>query len=129
MSIRTSISIFLAMIGLMVVISILYFANNFYESQQAKPFEEIQRWTFSLKDPIGVEVQAKTKLVSGKLLVSIDVIGYPKYFSDSRNVNASLFFTFLDKDEFKVVSRPVSLSEFTTLVDDSGEKNGLSIQF
>lgn len=128
-SLRTATSIFLAFLGLIAVVSIFYFAKNHYEKQQAKPFEEIKYWTVSLKEPIGVEVQAKTKVLSDKLLVSIDVIGYPKYFSDSRNTNASLFFTFLDKDEFKIISRQVSLSDFTKLVGDSGEKNGLSIQF
>ena len=128
-SLRLATAFFLALVGLAIVICIFFWAKDSYDNQQAKPFEEVRSWEFDLKDSIGVETQAKTKLVSGTLLVSIEVIGYPKYFSDPRNFNASLIFEFLDKDGFRIISKPVKLSEFTTVVGKSGEKSGLGYQF
>lgn len=122
-------AIFLALIGLAIAIGIYSWAKDSYDKQQAKPFEEVRDWKFDLKDPVGVEVLARTKFVAGTLLVSAEIIGYPKYFSDPRNLNASLIFEFLDKDGFRIISKAVKMSEFTTVVGKHGEKTGLSTQF
>lgn len=128
-SLRTAVAFFIALIGLAITIGIYSWLKDSYDRQEAKPFEEVRDWKFGLKDSIGVETQARTKLVAGTLFASVEVTGYPKYFSDPRNVNASLIFEFLDKDGFKIISQPVKLSEFTTVVGKNGEKTGLSYQF
>lgn len=128
-SLRTATAIFLALLGLAVVIGAYSWAKDSYDRQQAKPFEEVRDWKFDLKDAIGLEVKAKTKLVAGTLLVSVDVVGHPKYLADPRNSNASLIFEFLDQDEFKIISKPFRISEFTTVVGKGGEKTGLIYQF
>lgn len=128
-SLRTASAIFLALIGLAIAIGIYSWAKDSYDKQQAKPFEEVRDWKFDLKDSIGVEARARTKLVANTLLVSVEVTGYPKYFSDPRNLNASLIFEFLDKDGFRIISKPVKMSEFTTVVGKDGEKTGLGYQF
>ena len=120
---------FLALLALAVVIGIFIWAKDNYNRQQAKPFEEVQNWSFDLKDTLGVEAHARTKLVSNTLLTTIEIIGYPKHFSDSRNTNAFLIFDFLDEDGFKITSKSVKISEFTNMVDSNGEKAGLSYQF
>ncbi|MEV3817093.1 hypothetical protein RI537_13355 [Aeromonas salmonicida] len=127
-SLRTATAISLVLLGLAIAIGIYSLAKDFYEKQQAKPFEEIRVWKFDLKNPIGVEVQARTKLVAGNLLGFIEVIGYPKYFSDLRNVNASLIFEFLDKDGFRIISTPVKISDFTIVVGKDGKNTGLGYQ-
>lgn len=128
-SLRTAAAIFLALISLAIAIGIYSWAKDSYDKQQAKPFEEVRDWKFDLKDSIGVEAQARTKLVAGTLWASVEVIGYPKYFSDPRNLNASLIFEFLDKDGFRIISKPVKMSEFTTVVGKDGQKTGLGYQF
>ena len=128
-SLRTAAAIFLALIGVAIAVGIYSWAKNVYDRQQAKPFEDVRDWRFSLKDAVGLETRVRTKLVASTLLVSIEVIGYPKYLSDPRNLNGSLNFEFLDKDDFKIISKPVKISEFTTVVGRGGEKTGLVYQF
>lgn len=128
-SLRTAVAIFLALIGLAIAISIYSWAKDSYDKQQAKSFEEVRDWKFDLKDAIGIKTRAKTKLVASTLLVFVEVIGHPKYFSDPRNLNSSLIFEFLDKDGFRIISKPVKLSEFSTVVGKGGEKTGLDYQF
>lgn len=128
-SLRLAAAIFLALIGVAIAIGIYSWAMNTYDRQQAKPFEDVRDWRFSLKDEIGLETKAKTKLVGSTLLVSVGVIGYPKYLSDPRNLNGFLIFEFLDKDGFKIISKPVKISEFTTIVGKGDENAGLAYQF
>lgn len=128
-SLRTAAAIFLALIGVAIAVGIYSWAKNAYDRQQAKPFEDAREWRFSLKNAIDLETKAKTKLVASTLLVSVEVIGYPKYLSDPRNLNGYLIFEFLDKDDFKIISKPVKISEFTAIVGKGGEKIGLVYQF
>lgn len=128
-SLRTAIAIFLALIALTIAIGIFAWAKDSYDKRRAIVYEEVRNWKFSLRDTLGVEAHAKTKLVAGNLLGSIEVIGYPKYFSDPRNSNGSLNFEFLDKDGFRIISKRVQLSEFTTIVNEDGGKTGLTYQF
>lgn len=128
-TLRATVAFFLALIGLAIAIELYSWAIDSYDKQQAKPFEEVRNWKFDLKDSVGVEAKAKTKLVGGTLLASVEIIGYPKYFSDPRNANASLIFEFLDKDGFRIISKAVQLAEFTTVVGKNGEKTGLGYQF
>lgn len=126
---RVAIAMFLALVGLAAVVAIYLHIKESRELEAAQPFEEVRNWQFDLKDPLGVGVRARTKLVAGRLLVSIDVNGHSKYFVDSRNREGSLNFEFLDKDGFKVVTHPVKISEFTTIVGNNGEPIGLQYQY
>lgn len=128
-SLRTAVAFFFALIGLAIAIGSYSWLKDSYDIQEAKPFEEVRDWNFDLKDSIGVETKARTKLVAGTLMASVEIIGYSKYFADPRNANASLIFEFLDKDGFKIISKPVKLSEFTTVVGKSGGNAGLRYQF
>ena len=74
-SFRTAIAIFLAGIALIVAVALYAWAKESYDKRQAVPYESIRDWKLDLKDPLGLDVRAKTKVVSGKLLVSIDITG------------------------------------------------------
>jgi|GEM_PF-3211039 len=128
-SLRLAAAFLLALVGLAITIEGYSWAKDYYDNQQAKPFEKVRDWEFSLAESIGIKTQAKTKLVNGSLLASIEVIGYSKFFSDPRNLNKSLIFEFLDNDGFKIISKPVEMSQFTTIIGNNGEKVGLSYQF
>jgi hypothetical protein len=128
-TVRVAIAIFLALVALSAVVAIYLQIKESREREAARPFEEVKTWQFDLKEPLGVGVVARTKLVAGRLLVSIEVTGHAKHFVDPRNREGSLNFEFLDKDSFKVVSHPVKMSEFTTVVGKSGEPIGLRHQY
>ncbi len=126
---RVAIAIFLALVGLTAVVAAYLHVKEARELDAAKPLETVRDWQFDLKDSLGVNVLARTKLVSRKLMVSIDVAGHSKYFLDARNREGSLNFEFLDKDGFKVVTHSVKLSEFTTMIGKNGEPIGLQHQY
>jgi len=125
---RLTIAVFLALVGLAALVAIYQHVRESRKLEAAKPFEEVKNWQFDLKDPLGVDVRARTKLVASRLLVSIVVNGHSKYFSDPRNREGSLSFEFLDKDGFKLAAHTVKISEFTTIVGKSGEPIGLQHQ-
>ena len=126
---KVAIAICLALVAVSAVVAIYLQMEESRELEAAVPFEAVKTWQFDLKDSLGVGVDARTKLVAGRLLVSIEVAGHSRYFIDPMNQEGSLNFEFLDKDGFKVVSHPVKLSEFTTLVGKSGEPIGLRHQY
>lgn len=128
-TLRIAISIFLALVGLAAVIAAYSHVMESREREAAKPFEEVRSWQFDLKDQLGASILAKTKLVSGRLLVSVDVDGHSKYFADPRNQDRSLNFEFIDQDGFKVATHAVKLLEFMTTVGKSGEPIGLQHQY
>lgn len=128
-SLRTAIAIFLALIALSIMIGFFLGVKDYFDKQRAVVYEEVRGWEFNLKDTLGVQAHAKTKLIASKLLGSIEVIGYPKYFSDPRNSNGYLNFEFLDKDGFRVIFKSVKISEFTTIISGDGGNAGLSYQF
>lgn len=126
---RNALAIFIALAGLAAVVAIYEQVNESQKRDAARPFEEVRNWQFDLKDQFGADVHTKTKLVAGKLLVSIDVVGYSKYFSDPRNQSGSLNFQFNDKDGFIVASHSVKMTEFATKVGKAGEPIGLQYQY
>jgi hypothetical protein len=128
-TVKVTVSVFLALVALFAAVAIYLQIQESREREAAMPFEEVKPWQFDLREPLGVAVGARTKLVSGRLLVSIEVTGHSKYFVDPRNQEGSLIFEFLDKDGFKVVSRTVKISEFTTVVGRAGEPIGLRHQY
>jgi len=128
-SLRIAVSIFVALVGLTIVIAAYSAAKDAYAKHQLKPLEQTRSWHSDLPKSLELNPNARTKFLDGNMLVSIKVLGYPKYLLNPANANASLTFEFLDKDGFKIISKPVQLSEFTTNVDEQGQKAGLSYQF
>ena len=78
-SFRTVLAIFLAGIGLIVAVALFLAAKNAYDKHQATPYESIREWREDLKDGLGLQVLAKTKVIAGKLFVAIEIDGYPPY--------------------------------------------------
>lgn len=126
---RLALAFFIALGGLVAAIAIYAHLKDTREREAARPYEDVRDWQTDLRDRLGLDVHAKTKLVSGRLLVSIDVAGHPKYLDDQRNQTGSLNFEFLDKDGFKLSSHSVEISEFSTIVAKSGESTGLRHQY
>lgn len=124
--------LFFAGLALAISIALFSWATDSYRNSQAKQYETIKEWSADLSTNLGLQLQAKTKVVSGKLLLSVDVVGYPAYLSDprlaERNQKAQLIIYFVDQDGFRVFSKPIELSEFSGIVGAKGEKIGLRTQ-
>jgi hypothetical protein len=127
-SLRVAVAIFLALLALSLVIALFVWGKDTYDKRQAAPYESLREWSADLKDALGLDVKARTKVVSGTMFVAIDIAGYPAFLSAPGNQKAQLLFDFLDKDGFKLLSKDIDLSEFTTIVN-GGERTGLHYQF
>lgn len=128
-SFRTTVSIFFALVGLVIVIASYSAIKDFYVKQQLKPLEKARPWHYELGKSLGLDAYARTKFLDGNFMVSLQILGYPGYLLNPKNMNAALIFEFMDNDGFKIISKPIQLSEFTTIVDEQGQKTGLSYQF
>lgn len=124
--------LFLAGLALAITISLYSWVTDSYKNSQAKQYETIKEWSADLSTNLGLQLQAKTKVLSGKLLLSVDVVGYPAYLTDprlaERNQKAQLIIYFVDQDGFRVFSKPIELSEFSGIIGTKGEKVGLRTQ-
>lgn len=127
-ALKSATSFFIALLGILIIIWLYSLGKDAYTNLQEKPYETVKFWNTDLKNALGITVQARTKLISGKLIVLVDVDGYSKYFSDPRNKDGSLNIEFYDKDEFKVHSETIKLSDFTTIVDTNNSESGLQAQ-
>jgi len=127
-ALKTAVAFFLAMMGVLIVIWLYGLADDAYMKQQEEPYESVKIWNTDLKNALGITIQTRTKLISGNLMMFVEVDGYPKYFSDPRNRGGSLSIEFYDKDGFKVHSETIKLSEFTTIVDSNNSESGLQAQ-
>lgn len=124
--------LFLAGLALAIVIGLCAWAAKSYEHRQAQQYESIREWSADLSENLGLRLHAKTKVVSGRLLLSVDADGYPAYLADPRlaeqNRKAQLILHFMDSDGFRVLSQPIKLSGFSAIVGTKGEKVGLRTQ-
>jgi hypothetical protein len=114
---------------------LIYGYISFTESQTLKEeekYETLKDWMVKL-DPIDMTAYLKTKVVRGEMFVQFDLRGYPEWLRNPslalKNRDEEFILQFNDKDGFKIYERRVKLSEFTTVLNDKGEKKGLSFQF
>lgn len=127
-TVRTATAIFLALLALIATVAGVSWAKATYEERQAKPYETIHEWKVDMREPLALDVRGKTKLVGNKLLASFEVAGYPQYMSAPKNQSAQLIFEFLDSDGFRVLTKPVAISEFMSIVGKDGKPTGLQYQ-
>jgi len=60
---------------------------------------------------------------------TVEVNGYPAYLAYPWNASRSLNFIFVDQDGFTVLTKSVTISEFTSIIDGNGKKTGLTYEF
>jgi hypothetical protein len=124
---RLTAAIFLSLFGILIVVTVYGYSVDFYEAQKNKKYEVVKDWNYDLS-MIGVNVLAKTKVVSGKLYFSLNIAGYPEYLNAPSNRGRDFIFQFLDADDFVLFEKRVSLSEFSKHVDDKSKPIGLNYQ-
>ena len=128
-SLRTTLAIFLALLALTAVIAIFIWGRDYHDKQQAQPYEVVKEWVADVKQALSLDIRVRTKVVDGKLLASVEADGYPLYLKAPKNKNSQISIEFVDKDGFKVFSKSVQISEFTSIVDRNGQNSGLDHQF
>ena len=130
---KIAIALFLAAIGLLLVIWGYSSLSDAWDKQQAKQYEVIKLWPVDLKEYLQFNLLAKTKLADGRLFAIVDTEGYPAYLSDPRlqikNNEASISLIFQDKDGFKLHSKTIKISEFSSIIDSANKKTGLRYEF
>lgn len=103
------------------------------EKADARQYEAIKPWPVDLKENLQMTLLARAKLVDGRLLVAVNIDGYPAYLTDPRlqakNSDAGITLLFQDKDGFKVHAKSIAIREFSGIVDSKGARSGLRYEF
>lgn len=128
-TLRTAVAIFLSLLALLVIGVIVAWVMDYQKRQEAKPFEEMKFWSLKSSGNLGLDFFVRTKLIDGKMMCVVSLMGYPKYLNAPLNQEREFTFEFHDADGFQLFSRAVKVSDFTGIVGSDGERNGLTYQF
>jgi hypothetical protein len=130
---KVATAIFLAVVALSVLGWGAWKFQDMKEKADARQYEPIKLWPVDLMENLQVKLMARTKLVDGRLLVEVNIDGYPAYLTDPRlqakNRDAGITLLFQDKDGFKVHAKPIAIREFSGIVDSKGARSGLRYEF
>lgn len=128
-SMRLATSLFIAGTAILIVVGGAWFASDRWEKFQARQYETPKVWTVNLRNNLHFDLTAKTKLSDGRLFMTIRSDAYPPYLEYARATkDANLVVNFVDKDGFKIHSKPLMLGSFMTNVDESGKPIGISFE-
>lgn len=130
---KIAIAMFLAVLALCVVGGLVWKAIDYRDKEAAKQYEVPKEWSVDLTKNLQLRLQAKTKLVDGKLFASVSVEGYPAFLSEpplaAQNSQGRFMLSFMDKDGFKLFEKDVPLSAMTKVIGPNGKVGGLDYQF
>jgi len=128
-SMRLATSLFFAGTAILIVVGGVWLASDRWEKVQARQYETPKLWTVNLRNNLHFNLTAKTKLSDGRLYMTISSDAYPPYLAYARAAkDAGLVVNFVDKDGFKVHSKPIMLGSFMTNVNESGKPVGMSFE-
>lgn len=128
-SMRLATSLFFAGTAILLVVGGVWFAFDRWEKFEARQYETPKLWTVNLLSNLHFNLTAKTKLSGGRFFMTISSDAYPSYLAYARTTkDAGLVVNFVDKDGFKIHSKPIMLGSFMTNVDDSGKPIGISFE-
>jgi hypothetical protein len=126
---RLATSLFLAGTAILVVIGGMWFATDQWQKFEARQYETPKLWAVDLHNNLHFNLKAKTKLSDSRLFMTISSDAYPPYLAHAREVkDTGLVINFIDKDGFKIHSKPIMLGSFMTNVDDSGKPISMSFE-
>jgi len=125
-------SIFFAVLGIAVVFYSYNAIESAYIKSKNKKHEVLKIWSKDLP-PLGLKVEAKTKLVDGFLLAQLEFEGYPLFIKNDylnhKNKNSELILKFKDNDNFDIFEHRINVSQLTRRINNNGEDIGLFFQF
>lgn len=126
---RLAAALTLAFVGTGLLVFAGQWAWTYPERVEAEKAEAVRSWTADMSSNLSMTVRAKTKLLDGSMHVILDFVGHPEYLSNPANRSRGFHIRWTDADGFARVEKFLELSEFSTRVDDSGQKSGLNAQF
>jgi hypothetical protein len=125
--------IFLALLGIGVLLGVGWGVTTGMAKIESQKYEAMKEWKLDLTENLQMTAIAKTKLVNGKMLALVNLIGYPAYLSNpvlyAKNINGSIVIEFVDTDGFELYSKTIFIKDFSSHVNSKGEKIGLNYQF
>lgn len=122
-------SLFIAILGVALVVWLFEISTDYYDKYKAIPYQTLKVWSYSVKDTLGIDVKAKTKVIDGTLYVVLEIVGYPKFFDYEINQENLIIVDFYDGDGFSLLSKDFKLRDFSKLIDKKGNNIGLEAQF
>lgn len=130
---KISIAIVVAVLILCVVGGIVWKVIDYRTKEEEGKFQISKDWSYDVKQNLGMQLVARTKLVDGTMYMSVRFDGYPAYLSDpvayEKNRDGFISIQFMDDDGFKVYEKSVKIREMNSMVDPMGKKIGLNHQF
>jgi hypothetical protein len=130
-TLRLTIALFIALLGLAAVIAIYSEADKYLTKKSNEKYALVKEWNYESTN-LDLKFLIKTKLVDSKLLLNLEVVGYPDYFKNqdfwknSDDYNFLIFF--LDADGFEIYKKEVKLKEMARKAGEKEETIGFRYQ-
>lgn len=130
---RLATALFLSFFALAVILGLGTAGYSYWQKTQAKEYETAKNWTSDLNSILQFSLNARTKMVDGRLYMIVTTDSLPPYMkyqiiAARQDVTRGFFLNFVDKDGFKIFSKSIPLSSMTRIVDSKGEAIGLSFE-
>lgn len=130
---KVALAFFIAFVGLAAVVAGYDAFKTARTEREAKPLEAVLSWHSDLRQSLGLNFTARTKLVQGQMYVDLTADGYPRYLSDpvigARNRTAHFTVSFYDADGFKVTENEIQVGSFLRLIGSDDKPGGLNVQY
>lgn len=130
---RLATSLFLSVFALAVVFGLGTAGYYQWQKTQAEEYETAKTWTSDLNSVLQFSLNARTKMVDGRLYLIVTTDSLPPYMKNQRiaarqDESKGFSLNFVDKDGFKVFSKSIPLSSMTSIVDATGKDVGLNFE-
>jgi hypothetical protein len=104
------------------------FVDTTIKKAEAAPFEKVRDWQ-EVDGPAGLKMNARSKLIDGRLYVFAHFKGSPAYLDHAENNEGSFTINFADADGFSVYRKQLPLNTRSTEVDTAGKPIGFWYEF
>lgn len=130
---RLATALFLSFFALAVIFGLGTAGYYYWQKTQAKKYETTKIWTSDLNSILQFSLDARTKMVDGRLYMIVTTDSLPPYMkyqliAARQDESKGFFLNFVDKDGFKIFSKSIPLSSMSRIVDAKGKAVGLNFE-
>ena len=130
---RLATALFLSVFALVVVFGLGSAGYDYWKKTQAKEYETVKTWTSDLNSFLQFSLNARTKMVDGRLYMMVATDSLPPYMkyqliAARQDKSKGFFLNFVDKDGFKIFTKSIPLSDMSKIVDNKGKAIGLNFE-
>lgn len=129
---RLATAIFLSVFALAALVGVGTAGYYYWQKSQAKEYETARLWTVDLKSILQFSLEARTKMVNGRIHMIVATDSFPPYMKyqrlGARDESKGFVLNFVDKDGFKVFSKSIPLNSMSNIVDPTGKSIGLNFE-